>query len=63
MWGNYAYYCKTCNWETTLGEMVPAWDELFDYHGYAIESRAQLRDEIDPEQLRAVLEAIRKTKK
>jgi hypothetical protein len=61
--GNYAYRCGSCRWQQDLAAMVPNWDELFDYHGYAIEHEsARVRDTYDSAMLQEALHAIKKLK-
>jgi len=33
---NYAYKCASCQKEWQLANLVPAWHEKFEYHGFAI---------------------------
>lgn len=35
---NYEYSCRQCRFRCQVAELVPRWHELFDRHGYAIES-------------------------
>jgi hypothetical protein len=41
--GNYAYNCHSCNATVELHTLVPHWDELFDRHGFGLET-----DDIHP---------------
>ena len=47
--GNYAYTCPSCNAIVELHTLVPHWNELFDYHGFGLDT-----DDITalPEELR-----------
>lgn len=33
---NYAYKCTSCHKEWEVANLVPAWQEKFEYHGFAI---------------------------
>lgn len=33
---NYAYKCSQCGREEMIHELVPSWEERFEYHGYGI---------------------------
>ena len=58
-WGNYAYECRNCRRTTEVASIVPHWDELFDYHGYAIEKDYIVSlQQLNPEQLRALLQSL-----
>ena len=36
--GNYAYACRCCRTSVELAQLVPFWDEEFDYSGFGIET-------------------------
>jgi hypothetical protein len=36
--GNYAYKCRCCNVAFDLADLIPRWDDLFDFHGLPIDS-------------------------
>jgi DNA-directed RNA polymerase subunit RPC12/RpoP len=33
---NYSYKCNSCQRECQLADLVPAWHDKFEYHGFAI---------------------------
>lgn len=35
---NYAYQCPKCEETWVLADLVPKWDERFDYHGFGIDT-------------------------
>lgn len=61
--GNYAYLCEGCCQIVTLGDLVPHWDELFEYDGYALESDlVKPRNVLTAKQFQALLVSIRSTR-
>ena len=35
---NYAYKCSQCCYEFELATIIPKWSEVFEYHGFPLES-------------------------
>src|SRR5437867_2133242 len=35
---NFAYRCKSCGVAHEVASIVPSWEQVFDYHGYRIET-------------------------
>ncbi len=56
---NYAYACRSCGMEVELAGLVPHWDELFDYHGYPLESDLVSSPRpLTAEEMRAILASV-----
>ena len=35
---NYTYSCTDCERRWAVADLVPCWDELFDYHGFGLDT-------------------------
>jgi hypothetical protein len=58
-YSNYVYRCISCSREWMLATLVPAWQELYSYHGYAIpQNSAQPKTPLQAAQVESLLQLL-----
>ena len=43
---NYVYFCPDCRSEWQISDLVPRWDERFDYYGFGLDSDVHNRRQL-----------------
>jgi hypothetical protein len=56
---NYQYSCGECGLRWLLAFLVPAWDDLFEYHGYAIPETSDWPAAKNPLSVQEILALLR----